>query len=63
MSGTALVAFAGPAGAGGIRIALGLLRGITLVLPALPPAMTIQSVSVTSQGVHLHLTGHDVSFG
>jgi hypothetical protein len=68
---TARVTQAGPGGiriavisAGGIPVAaLGLLRDITLPLPALPLAMTIQSVSVTSQGVHLHLAGHDVRFG
>jgi len=68
---TARVTQAGPGGiriavisAGGIPVAaLGLLRDITLPLPALPPAMTIQSVSVTSQGVQLHLAGHDVRFG
>ncbi len=74
VSGTALVGFPGLVGEAGVRIAaisvggipvaaLGLVRGITLVLPALPPAMTIQSVSVTSQGVQLHLAGHDVRFG
>ena len=68
---TARVTQAGP---GGIRIAvisaagipvaaLGLLHDIILPLPALPLAMTIRSVSVTSQGVHLHLAGHDVRFG
>ena len=49
---------------GGIPVAaLGLLRDITLSLPALPLAMTIQSVSVSSQGVHLYLAGHNVRFG
>ena len=48
----------------GIAVAaLGLLRDITVSLPALPLAMTIQSVSVTSQGVQLHLGGHNVRFG
>jgi len=68
---TARVTQAGPGGiriavisAGGIPVAaFGLLRDITLPLPALPLAMTIRSVSVTSQGVHLHLAGHDVRFG
>ena len=64
LSGTALVGFAGLAGAGGIPVAaLGLLPAIPLLLPALPPAMTIQSVSVTSQGVQLHFTGRNVRFG
>jgi hypothetical protein len=67
---TARVTQAGP---GGIRIAvisasgipvaaLGLLPDIILSLPALPLAMTIQAVSVTSQGVQLHLAGHNVRF-
>jgi hypothetical protein len=68
---TARVTQAGPGGirlavisAGGIPLAaLGFLSDITLPLPALPPAMTIQGVSVTSQGVQLHLTGHDVRLG
>ncbi len=68
---TARVTQASPGGiriaeisAGGIPVvALGLLRDIPLLLPALPPAMTIQGVSVTGQGVQLHLAGHDVRFG
>ena len=68
---TARVTQAGPGGiriavisAGGIPVAaLGWLQDITLPLPALPLAMTIQDVSVTSQGVQLHLAGHDVRFG
>jgi hypothetical protein len=55
LSGTALVGFAGLAGP---AAAPGLLPGITLALPALPLAMTIQSVSITSQGLQLHLAGH-----
>jgi hypothetical protein len=62
------------AGHGGIRIAviaaagfpvavLGPLGYITLPLPALPLGMTIQDVSVTGQGVLVHLAGQDVSFG
>jgi hypothetical protein len=50
--------------AGGIPVAvLGPLRDITLPLPALPPGMTIQGVSVTGQGVLVHMAGQDVSFG
>jgi hypothetical protein len=50
--------------AGGIPVAaLGPLGDITLPLPALPLGMTIQDVSVTGQGVLLHLAGQDVSFG
>jgi hypothetical protein len=59
---------------GGLRIAvisvsgipmavLGPLRDITLPLPALPPGMTIQSLSVTGQGLLVHIAGHDVSLG
>ena len=43
--------------------ALGLLPAITLSLPALSLAMTIQSASVTSRGVQLHLAGRNVRFG
>ena len=68
---TARVTRAGP---GGIRIAvisagaipvtvLGPLRDITLPLPALPLGMTIQGVSVTGQGVLVHIAGQNVSFG
>jgi len=68
---TARVTQAGPGGiriavisAGGIPVAaLGLLPAITLSLPALSLAMTIQSASVTSRGVQLHLAGRNVRFG
>jgi hypothetical protein len=74
LSGTALVGFAGPADAartpgqavrgGGIAVAApGFLRDIAFSLSALPLAMMIQSVSVTSQGVQLHLAGRNVRFG
>lgn len=50
--------------AGGIPLAaLGPLRDINVPLPALPPGTTIQDVSVTEQGVLVHLVGHNVSFG
>jgi LmeA-like phospholipid-binding len=73
VSGTA-TARVTPAGPGGIRIAvisaggipvaaLGSLRDITVPLPALPLGMTIQGVSVTGQGVLVHMAGQDVSFG
>jgi hypothetical protein len=63
-----------PAGPGGIRLVvisagaipiavLGSLRDISLPLPALPQGTTIQAVSVTGQGVLVHLAGQDVSFG
>ena len=62
------------AGRGGIRIAVisaggipvavpGPLRDITVPLPALPPGVTIEDVSVTGQGVLVHLAGQNVSFG
>lgn len=62
-----------PAGPGGIRLvvisaagipmaALGPLPDITLPLPALPLGTTIQDVSVTGQGVLVHLAGQNVSF-
>jgi hypothetical protein len=67
---TARVTRAGPGGiriavisAGGIPVAVpGLLREITVPLPALPPGMTIEGVSVTGQGVLVHIAGQDVSF-
>ena len=63
-----------PAGPGGIRLvvisvggipmaALGPVRDINLPLPALPLGTTIKDVSVTGQGVLVHLTGQNVSFG
>jgi len=63
-----------PAGPGGLRIAvisvsgipvaaLGPLRNITVPLPALPPGVTIQGVSVTGQGLLVHIAGQDVSLG
>ena len=63
-----------PVGLGGIRLvvisaggipvaALGSLRDINLRLPGLPLGTAIQDVSVTGQGVLVHLVGHNVSFG
>ncbi len=50
--------------AGGIPVAvLGPLREITVPLPALPPGVTIEDVSVTGQGVLVHLAGQNVRFG
>ena len=68
---TARVTRAGPGGigiavicAGGIPVALpGSLRDITVPLPALPLGMTIRGVSVTGQGVLVHIAGQNVSFG
>lgn len=62
------------AGSGGIRIAvisagslplaaLGSLRDVTVPLPALPPGLTIQGVSVTGQGVLVVVGGQNVTFG
>jgi len=67
---TARVTRAGPGGiriavisAGGIPVTvLGSLRDITLPLPALPLGMTIQGVSVTGEGVLVHIAGQNVSF-
>jgi hypothetical protein len=50
--------------AGSIPLAaLGSLRDITVPLPALPPGLTIHGVSVTGQGVLVHIGGQNVSFG
>ena len=50
--------------ASGISVAaLGWLREITLPLPALPRGTTVQDVSITGQGVLVHLAGQNVSFG
>ena len=67
---TARVTRAGPGGiriavicAGGIPIALlGSMRDTIVPLPALPLGMTIKSVSVTCQGVLVHVAGQNVSF-
>lgn len=49
--------------AGGLPASLlGPLRDLTFHVPPLPYGITIQSVSVTSQGVTGHLTGHDIAF-
>ncbi len=74
LSGTVLVGFAGLAEAGrlpgragrawGIPVAApGFAHDITFSLSALPLAVMIQGVSVTSQGVRLHLAGRNVRFG
>ena len=68
---TARVTRAGPGGtriavisAGGIPVAaLGSLRDVTLPLPDLPLGMTVEGVSVTGQGVLVHLAGQNVRFG
>ena len=43
--------------------ALGGLGDTTITIPALPLNMTLQSVSVSAQGVLIHITGQNVSFG
>ena len=73
VTGTAIarVTRAGPGGiriavisAGGIPVAaLGSLRDVTLPLPDLPLGMTVEGVSVTGQGVLVHLAGQNVRFG
>ena len=68
---TARVTRAAPGGirivvisAGGIPIALlGSLHNSIVPLPALPPGMTIKGISVTGQGVLVHIAGQNVSFG
>jgi LmeA-like phospholipid-binding len=50
--------------AGGLPVsALGGLGDFTIAIPALPLGMTLQSVSVSAQGVLIHVTGQNVSFG
>ncbi len=41
---------------------LGSLADFTVTVPALPLNMTIQSVSVSAQGILVHVTGSDVTF-
>jgi hypothetical protein len=49
--------------AGGIPgAALGSLRDITVPLPGLPPGMMVRDVSVTGQGLLVHLAGQNVRF-
>jgi len=43
--------------------ALGGLGDMTITIPALPLNMTLQSVSVSAQGVLIHVTGQNVNFG
>lgn len=43
--------------------ALGSLADFTIAIPRLPMGMTLQSVSVSAQGVLIHITGQNVSFG
>ncbi|MEP7024139.1 MAG: DUF2993 domain-containing protein [Actinomycetota bacterium] len=39
------------------------LKNLTVPIPRLPLGLKIQSVSVTSKGISIHVTGHDVKFG
>jgi hypothetical protein len=43
--------------------ALGSLADFTITIPRLPMGMTLQSVTVSAQGVLIHITGQNVSFG
>ena len=50
--------------AGGIPTSLlGGLGNFSIPLPNLPMGMTLQSVTLTSQGALVHITGHDIPFG
>jgi len=50
--------------AGGLPTALlGGLGNFTIPLPNLPMGMTLQSVTLTSQGALVHITGHNIAFG
>jgi hypothetical protein len=42
---------------------LGPIRHLTVRIPKLPRGLTVQTVSVTAQGVLLHVTGSNVHFG
>ena len=51
-------------GAGGIPVALpGWWPAITVPLPALPPGMTITGITVTGEGVLVHIAGQNVRAG
>jgi hypothetical protein len=50
--------------AGGIPAsALGGLSDFTITIPKLPMGLTLQSVSVTTQGILVHITGQNIAFG
>ncbi len=50
--------------AGGLPTSLlGGLGSFTIPLPNLPMGMTLQSVTLTSQGAQVHITGHNIPFG
>ncbi len=42
---------------------LGPIRHLTVQIPALPLGLTVQSVTVSPQGVVIGVTGSNVSFG
>ncbi|MGI8446463.1 MAG: LmeA family phospholipid-binding protein [Streptosporangiaceae bacterium] len=50
--------------AGGIPTSvLGGLGNFTIPLPNLPMGMTLQNITLTSQGALVHITGHNITFG
>ena len=49
--------------AGGIPASQLGLGNFSIPLPNLPMGMTLQSVSVTNQGLLVSITGHNVAFG
>jgi hypothetical protein len=50
--------------AGGLPTSLlGGLGNFTIPLPNLPMGMTLQSITLTSQGALVHITGHNIAFG
>jgi hypothetical protein len=50
--------------AGGLPASLvGSLGSFTIPLPKLPLGMTLQSITLTSRGALVHITGHDIPFG
>ena len=50
--------------AGGLPTSLlGGLGDFSIPLPNLPMGMTLQSITLTSQGALVHITGHNIPFG
>lgn len=50
--------------AGGLPTSLlGGLGDFSIALPNLPMGMTLQSITLTSQGALVHITGHNIPFG
>lgn len=68
-SGVAKVTKAGPnkiniavVNAGGIPLnALGGLNNMTITIPGLPMGLNVQSITMTQQGILVHITGHNVT--